>query len=87
MRVVFVQVNSELPSVDTVTSDCVGAERGFRYIGRSEIVVPRGRIIYRASATREVCVMRKIDLPKARNKTVTPRNNLLRDRMPRAYAR
>ncbi len=73
-------------AVYTVTADRVGAERGLRYIGQSEIVNPRGRIIYRASATREECVVRKIDLSKARNKTVAPRNNLLRDRVPRAYA-
>jgi predicted amidohydrolase len=73
--------------VYTVTADRVGAERGLRYIGQSEIVNPQGQIIYRASATREECVVRKIDLAMARNKTVTSRNNLLRDRTPRAYAR
>lgn len=70
-----------------VTADRVGEERGLRYIGQSEIVDPQGRIIYRASATNEDCVVRKIDLSKARNKTVTPRNNLLKDRRPPAYAR
>ncbi len=73
--------------VYTVTADRVGAERGLRYIGQSEIVNPLGRIIYRASATREECVVRKIDLAKARNKAVTSKNNLLRDRTPQAYAR
>jgi len=73
--------------VYAVTADRVGIERGLRYIGQSEIVNPRGRIIYRASATKEECVVRKIDLATARNKTVTPRNNLLRDRMPQAYSR
>jgi predicted amidohydrolase len=73
--------------VYAVTADRVGIERGLRYIGQSEIVNPRGRIIYRASATKEECVVRKIDLAMSRNKTVTPRNNLLRDRMPQAYSR
>lgn len=73
--------------VYAVTADRVGIERGLRYIGQSEIVNPRGQIIYRASATKEECVVRKIDLATARNKTVTPRNNLLRDRMPQAYSR
>ncbi|MGD0689307.1 MAG: nitrilase-related carbon-nitrogen hydrolase [Candidatus Bathyarchaeia archaeon] len=73
--------------VYAVTADRVGIERGLRYIGQSEIVNPRGLIIYRASATKEECVVRKIDLAMARNKTVTPRNNLLRDRMPQAYSR
>jgi len=73
--------------VYAVTADRVGIERGLRFIGQSEIVNPRGQIIYRASATKEECVVRKIDLATARNKTVTPRNNLLRDRVPQAYSR
>jgi len=73
--------------VYAVTADRVGIERGLRYIGQSEIVNPRGQIIYRASATKEECVVRKIDLVRSRNKPVTPRNNLLRDRMPQAYSR
>jgi predicted amidohydrolase len=73
--------------VYAVTADRVGTERGLRFIGQSEIVNPRGEIIYRASATKEECVVRKIDLATARNKAVTPRNNLLRDRMPQAYSR
>ncbi len=71
--------------VYTVTADRVGIERGLRYIGQSEIVDPRGRIIYRASATKEECIVRKIDLSMAQNKNVTPRNNLLEDRTPQAY--
>jgi len=73
--------------VYAVTADRVGVERGLRYTGQSEIVNPRGRIIYRASATKEECVVREIDLAMARNKNVTPRNNLLADRVPKAYAR
>jgi len=73
--------------VFAVTADRVGSERGLRYIGQSEIVDPRGHIVYRASATKEECVVRTIDLAKARNKAVTPKNNLLTDRVPRAYAR
>ncbi len=73
--------------VYTVTADRVGVERGLRYTGKSEIVSPLGQIIYRASAVKEECIVRKIDLALARNKSVTPRNNLLTDRVPRAYAR
>ncbi len=73
--------------VYAITADRVGTERGLRFTGKSEIVNPRGEIMYRASGTNEECVVRKIDLAKARNKTVTPRNNLISDRAPRAYAR
>ena len=73
--------------VYTVTADRVGAERGLRFIGQSQIVNPRGRVLYRASAKREEYVVREINLGMARNKAVTPMNNLLCDRVPRAYAR
>lgn len=73
--------------VYTVTADRVGAERGLRFIGQSEIVNPLGRVLYRASAKREECVVREINLGMARDKAVTPMNNLLRDRVPRAYAK
>ena len=73
--------------VYTVTADRVGVERGLRFIGQSEIVNPRGRVLYRASAKREECVVREINLGMARDKAVTPMNNLLGDRVPRAYAK
>lgn len=71
--------------VYTVTADRVGVERGLRFIGLSQIIDPRGRILYRASGTREECVVKDIDLNLARNKSVTPKNDLLKDRAPLAY--
>ena len=71
--------------VYTVTADRVGVERGLRFIGQSEIVNPEGRILYRASETKEECVVKNIDLLTAHDKAVTPTNNLLKDRNPRAY--
>jgi predicted amidohydrolase len=68
-----------------VTADRVGVERGLRFIGQSQIVSPRGRIVYRASPTKEECIARDIDLSWAHDKSVTPRNDLVKDRVPRAY--
>jgi predicted amidohydrolase len=73
--------------VYVITADRVGVERGLRFIGLSQIVNPRGQVLYRASGTREECVVRDIDLKLARNKFITPKNNLLRDRAPLTYAR
>jgi predicted amidohydrolase len=73
--------------VYTVTADRVGVERGLRFIGQSEIVAPDGHIIYRASGTREECAVRRITPKMARDKSITPRNNLLGDRKPQVYAR
>jgi predicted amidohydrolase len=71
--------------VYTVTADRVGVERGLRFIGQSEIVDPDGRILYRASGSKEECVVREIDLSLAHDKSVTSMNNLLEDRAPSAY--
>jgi len=71
--------------VYVVTADRVGVERGLRFIGQSQIVSPRGHVLYRASPTKEECIVRRIDLSLARDKAVTPKNNLLTDRMPLAY--
>jgi len=72
--------------VYVVTADRVGVERGLRFIGKSQIVSPRGQILYRASPVSEECFVRDIDLSLARDKSVTPMNNILEDRVPRAYA-
>lgn len=68
-----------------VTADRVGVERGLRFIGQSQIVSPQGRIIYRGSPTSEECAVRDINLELARDKSVTPRNDLVKDRVPQAY--
>jgi predicted amidohydrolase len=73
--------------VFAVTADRVGRERGLRYIGLSEIVDPNGRILHRASRTREEHAVRAIRPELANDKRITNRNDLLRDRMPRAYLR
>jgi predicted amidohydrolase len=68
-----------------VTADRVGVERGLRFIGQSQIVSPQGRVIYRGSPTNEECTVRGINLELARDKSVTPRNDLVKDRVPQAY--
>lgn len=68
-----------------VTADRIGRERDLKYIGRSEIVDPKGRILYCASSNREEVVVRKINLREAANKRMTPMNDLIHDRRPEAY--
>jgi predicted amidohydrolase len=68
-----------------VTADRIGRERDLKYIGRSEIVDTKGRILYCASSNREEAVVREVDLREAANKRMTPMNDLILDRRPRAY--
>jgi len=72
--------------VFAVTADRIGRERELKYIGRSEIVDTKGRILYCASSNREEVVVRKIDLRKAANKRMTPVNDIIQDRRPAVYA-
>jgi predicted amidohydrolase len=73
-----------------VTADRIGSEqRGGKdrltYIGRSEIVSPRGRLLHRAPADREDLAVLDIDPREARNKSLNPYNDLLRDRRRTLY--
>lgn len=71
--------------VFAVTADRIGREREFKYIGRSEIVDTKGRILYCASSNREEVVVREVDLREAANKRMTAMNDVILDRKPKAY--
>jgi predicted amidohydrolase len=70
-----------------ITADRVGRERDLKYIGRSEILDTKGRILYCASANREEVVVREINLREAANKRMTSMNDLIHDRRPEVYLR
>jgi 5-aminopentanamidase len=55
------------------------------YIGSSEIVSPHGAILQRAPRDVEALCVVEIDPAEARNKSVTPYNDLLRDRRESLY--
>jgi 5-aminopentanamidase len=61
-----------------------GKER-LTYIGNSEVVTPRGAILHRAPRDQEALYVVEIDPVEARNKSVTPYNDLLRDRRIALY--
>jgi predicted amidohydrolase len=76
--------------VFAVTSNRTGSEaRGGKgrltYIGNSEVVSPRGAILHRASRDQEELHIVEINPADARNKTLTPYNDLLRDRRESLY--
>lgn len=77
--------------VFSITANRVGVEaRGDKpaltFIGKSEIVSPRGKILRRAPETGEEVAVVDIDVQEARNKSINPYNDLLRDRQPQFYA-
>jgi predicted amidohydrolase len=78
--------------VFSVTANRIGSEsRGGKdrlsFIGMSEVVDPRGRILHRASREEEDLTIVEIDPREARTKTINSYNDLLRDRRPALYGR
>jgi predicted amidohydrolase len=66
-------------------SEARGGKDRLTYIGNSEIVTPRGVILHRAPRDRDDLAVVDIDPSEARNKSLNPYNDLLRDRRPSLY--
>jgi predicted amidohydrolase len=69
----------------TVTANRTGTERDVNFTGRSFIAGPSGKVIKRATATEEEVIVARVDPLQARNKMVTPRNDVFADRFPEEY--
>jgi len=66
-------------------SEARGGKDRLTYIGNSEVVSPRGAILQRAPRDQEALCVVDIDPVEARNKSLTPYNDLLRDRRETFY--
>lgn len=56
-----------------------------RFTGKSQIVAPRGKLLFRAPSQREYLQIIEIDVDLARNKMITTHNNIIMDRRPNYY--
>jgi predicted amidohydrolase len=66
-------------------SEARGGKDQLTYIGNSEVVAPRGTILHRAPRDQEELYIVEINPADARNKALTPYNDLLRDRRESLY--
>jgi predicted amidohydrolase len=66
-------------------SEARGEKDQLTYIGNSEVVAPRGAILHRAPRDQEELYIVEINPADARNKALTPYNDLLRDRRESLY--
>jgi predicted amidohydrolase len=57
-----------------------------RFTGRSQVVAPGGTLIHRARSQSEELFVMDIDPMLARDKSITPLNEVLRDRRPQYYS-
>ncbi len=76
--------------VYSVTANRIGTEnrkegQSLTFIGKSEIVSPKGNILIRAPEDKEGLMVTDIDPKTARNKALNPYNDILKDRMPDKY--
>lgn len=74
-----------LNRVYVVTANRIGTESGLTFTGRSILVGPRGELLAEAPEASEETRVVEIDPFLARDKSVTPRNDLLADRRPEHY--
>jgi 5-aminopentanamidase len=68
-----------------IGSEARGGKGRLTYIGHSEIVTPKGVIQYRAPRDQEDLAGIDIDPAEARDKSLNPYNDLLRDRRAALY--
>lgn len=68
-----------------VTVNRVGTEGDLTFTGKSFVADPTGKILSSASDNKEEVLMVSIDILKARDKMVTPRNHVFNDRLPEEY--
>lgn len=68
-----------------IGNEARGGKDQLTYIGNSEVVTPKGVILHRAPRDQEELCVVEIDPAEARNKTVTPYNDLFRDRRETYY--
>ena len=80
-----IPVHALLNRLYVVTANRIGTESGLTFTGRSILVGPRGELLAEAPEASEETRVVEIDPFLARDKSVTPRNDLLADRRPEHY--
>lgn len=76
--------------VFAITANRFGADKRpqgeLRFTGKSQIVAPKGELIYRAPSQRETLFLVEIEPALARDKNITALNQIMTDRRPHFYA-
>jgi predicted amidohydrolase len=80
-----VPVHALTNRVFIVTCNRIGREGDLHFTGNSLIAGPDGKVIRRASTEGAEIGTATVDPELARNKLITPRNHIFRDRRPEAY--
>jgi predicted amidohydrolase len=77
-------------SVFAITANRAGSDHRPRgtitFTGQSQVVTPRGELVYQAGPESEELFITKLDTGQARDKSMTAGNDLFKDRRPHYYA-
>ncbi len=71
----------------SITANRVGTEGKLEFTGQSQIINPNGDILTRGRSRRPQLLVAEINPAKARNKNLTPTNNIVTDRRVKLYKR
>jgi len=80
-----IPIHSLTNRVYIVTANRTGTEDNFTFTGLSTISNPKGEVLYQASEDKEEVKIVDIDISLARNKKITPMNDIIKDRRPSEY--
>lgn len=80
-----VPVHALMNRIFVVTANRVGREGDLAFTGQSIIADPRGEVLAQARQAGVQVSVVEVDLTRARDKMVTPRNHVLADRRPAEY--
>jgi predicted amidohydrolase len=80
-----VPVHAMLNRIYVVLANRTGRERDLEFTGRSLVASPSGEVMAQGPAEADEVRIVEFDPAKARDKLVTPRNDLLADRRPEFY--
>ncbi len=77
-------------NIFAITANRFGADKRphgtLKFTGKSQIVAPKGKLIYRARSQREELYVAEIDPIQARDKKMTEKNDIIIDRRPAMYS-
>jgi len=80
-----VPIHAMMNRIYAVTGNRTGSEGNLTFTGRSLVADPLGEVLTEASPVGEEVGIAEVDVALARNKKVTPRNDVLADRRPEEY--
>jgi predicted amidohydrolase len=80
-----IPIHSLTNRIYTITANRIGTEDDFTFTGLSTISNPNGEVLYQASEDKEEVKIVDINISLARDKKITPMNDIIKDRRPSEY--